>query len=213
MPRQLPLKLAQSLRYSSDSFILHHGAQSVVDGVLRLAATGRFSVLYVRGEPCSGKTHVAVYLAGRLQDASFPVRFLAASQVAEWCVEDLPREPIRDREVLIIDDADTFLASEVRSGVFAELLERLRAKRGTLFLLGAKSLSEIQTGKENLSHLEAAVSLELDHPEDSVRAALLGAILQQRGRRLPAAKRAQALRQEPHTVSTLVRFVDALEAR
>ncbi len=156
---------------------------------------------------------MGVYLAGRLQETSFPVRFLAASHVAEWCVEDLPREPLRDREVLIIDDADTFLASEVQSGVFSELLERLRGKRGSLLLLGEKPLNDIQTGKENHSRLEAAVTLELGAPEDSMRAPLLGAILQQRGRRLSAAKRAQALRQEPHTIQTLVRFVDALEQR
>lgn len=213
MPRQLRLKLAQSLRYSSDSFILHEGAQSVVDGVLRLASTGRFSVLYVRGEQGSGKTHLGVYLAGHLQEASFPVRFLAASHVAEWCVEDLSREPIREREMLIIDDADTFLASEVQSGVFSELLERLRGKRGGLLLLGVTPLSEIKTGKENRSRLEAAVSLELGAPQSSVRAALLAAILQQRGRRLSNTKRALALREEPQSLQTLVRFVDALEAR
>lgn len=184
-----------------------------MDGVIRLASRGKFSVVYVRGEPCSGKTHLGVYLAGQLQDASLPVRFLAASQVAEWCVEELPREPIRDREILIIDDADTFLASEVSSGVFSELLERLRGKRGSLLLLGERVLSDIQTGKENRSRLEAAVTLEIGVPDESVRAALLGAILQQRGRRLSAAKRARALRQEPHAVQTLVRFVDALEQR
>ncbi len=182
-----------------------------MDGVTRLASAGRFSVVYVRGEPCSGKTHLGVYLAGQFQEASLTVRFLAASRVAEWCVEDLPREPIRDREVLIIDDADTFLASEVRSGVFSELLEKLRGKRGILLLFGEKPLSDIQTGQENQSCLEAAVTLELGAPDDSVWSALLGAVLLQRGRRLSAAKRAQALRQEPRTVQSLVRFVDALE--
>ncbi len=213
MSRQIPLKLAHPLRYSSDSFIAHQGAVAAVDGVVRLASVNSFSLVYVRGDRGAGKTHMGVYLAGQLQDASLRVRFLAASQVAEWCVEELPREAIHGREVLIIDDADTFLASETHSGVFGTLLERFRAARGMLLLLGTLPLDQVQTGRANVSFLEAAVSLELDAPEDTLRPTLLGAILEQRGRRLSAAKRLQALRQEPRSLLTLVRFIEALESR
>lgn len=213
MSRQIPLKLAHPLRYSSDSFITHQGAMPVIHGVMRLASVRSFSLVYIRGDRGAGKTHLGVHLAGQFQDASRTVRFLAASHVAEWCVEDLPREPIRAREVLIIDDADTFLASETHSGVFGTLVERFRSGRGMLVLVGAKPLHEIQTGRANLSFLEAAVSLELCSPEDAARSTILGAILEQRGRRLSATKRAAALKQEPRSLLTLLRFVDALESR
>jgi len=213
MSRQIPLKLAHPLRYSSDSFIVHDGAVPAVDGVMRLASAPHFSLVYIRGDQGAGKTHLGVYLAGRSQEASLPVRFLAASQVAQWCVEDLPREPIRGREALIIDDADTFLASETRGGVFGALAERFRAGRGVIVLVGTKPLDAVQTGVTNLSLLEAAVSLEIGLPDDAARSTILGAILEQRGRRLSATKRALALKQEPRSLLTLVRFVDALESR
>jgi len=213
MSRQIPLKLAQPLRYSSDSFIVHDGAVSAVEGVMRLASAPHFSLVYIRGDHGTGKTHLGVYLAGQLQEASFQVRFLAASQVAQWCVEDLPREPIRGREALIIDDADTFLASETHSGVFSALAERFRAGRGVIALVGTNPLDKVQTGVTNLSLLEAAVCLEVGLPDDAARSTILGAILEQRGRRLSATKRSLALKREPRSLLTLVRFVDALEPR
>jgi chromosomal replication initiation ATPase DnaA len=211
MTPQLTLKLSQLLRYSSDSFVEHEGVRSIVKAVEKLATQRRFSMLYIEGERSSGKTHLGVYLAGRIQDLGRSVRFVAADELGAWFLEELPKDPLRAGEVVIVDDADLFLSRQGDSRVFGNLVEQLQSRKGIFIMLGASSLQGLAGNGKNPPGLDAALSVALAVPEEAMVDGLLAAIAKQRGLKLSESKRSYVLRRIPHTLPAIVEYADRLE--
>ena len=211
MAPQLTLKLSQLLRYSSDSFVEHEGVRSIVKAVEKLATQRRFSMLYIEGGGASGKTHLGVYLAGRIQELGRSVRFVAADELGAWFLEELPRDPLRAGEVVIVDDADLFVSRQGDSRVIGDLVEQLQSRKGMFLMLGSSPLQGLANSGKNPSGLDAALSLVLSVPEEAMVDALLATIAKQRGLKLSESKRSYILRRIPHTLPALVEYADRLE--
>jgi chromosomal replication initiation ATPase DnaA len=212
MSPQLTLKLSSLLRFSSDSFIVHAGVASIVTAVERLATKRRFGMLYIEGERCSGKTHLGVYLAGRMQELRRSVRFVSADELGAWFLEDLPKNPLRQGEVILIDDADLFIARQGDSRVLVDLIEQLQSQKGLLVFLGAARLARlVEAGPKNRSPLDAALSLSIASPDEGMADSLLAAIARQRGLKLTEFKRAYILKRITHTLPALVECANRLE--
>lgn len=212
MSPQLTLKLSSLLRFSSDSFILHAGVASIVTAVERLASKRRFGMLYIDGERASGKTHLGVYLAGRMQELGRSVRFVSADDLGEWFLEDLPKNPLQQGEVILIDDADLFVSRQGDSRVLGDLIERLQSHKGLLIMLGTVPLSKLAEGnRKSRSPLDAALSLSVAQPEEELADSLLAAIARQRGLKLAESKRAYILKRIPPTLPALVEYANKLE--
>ena len=212
MSPQLTLKLSSLLRFSSDSFLVHAGVAPIVTAVERLASKRRFSMLYIDGERGSGKTHLGVYLAGRMQELGRSVRFVSADELGEWFLEDLPKTPLQQGEVILIDDTDLFVSRQGDSRVLGDLIEQLQSHKGLLIMLGTVPLLKLAEGnRKNRSPLDAALSLSVAAPEEELADSLLAAIARQRGLKLTESKRAYILKRIVHTLPALVEYANRLE--
>lgn len=210
MVAQLSLSMSQSIRYSSAAFIEHAGARAAVSAVEKLAPTCGFSLIYIVGEKGSGKTHLAVYLAGKLQ-ADHAVRLVAGGDFLRWAVDELPEAPFEQGEVLLVDDADLFLECRGTSAAFVEAVERLVNASGTLVLLGAKLPEQLTCAPQCKSRLAAGIHLALGNPQDADLDTLLNLITKQRGLQLRESKRSYILRRVTRTLPALVECIEKLD--
>ncbi len=210
MVAQLPLSLSHSIRYSSAAFIEHAGVREPVATVEKLAAARGFSLIYMVGAKGSGKTHLAVYLVGKIQGER-AARFVAGQEVLSWYSEDLPEAPFEGGEVLVIDDADLFLETSGSSGVFVDIVERLANADGTLVLLGSKFPEKVACGAQAKSRLTSGLHVVLGNPRDSDLDKLLDLMTKQRGLQLKESKRSYILRRVTRTLPALVECVERLD--
>lgn len=128
MSRQLPLKVGLSDLASFDNF--YAGANRETVAAIRDMAAGRPGVLYVYGEPGTGKSHL-LYAAvkdagGRGRAAHYVSR--AAVDPADGGWLDLPGDG-----VVCVDDIGEALGAQEARGLFS-LYERMRARSGSLVL-------------------------------------------------------------------------------
>jgi DnaA family protein len=230
MAEQLSLELEQPLRYSSASFLLHSGVSEVVRSVNTLLALQSMPLLYIQGEPQSGKTHVGVYLAGRHVESvqgrgavdgppGGGARMVAAPDFVTWFSEVLPQEPIGFGELVVIDDADLLLqrhsavaGSEVDvAGSFVDLCERVARAKGVLLLLGSVPLDAWNVLPQIASRLKAGLSFVIGDPQESELDGLLDAIAKQRGLKLSETKRQFIMRRVPRSLGALVECVERVQ--
>lgn len=210
MVAQLPLSLSQSIRYSSAAFVEHAGVREAVATVEKLASARGFSLIYLIGAKGAGKTHLAVYLVGKLQHER-AARLVAGQDVAAWFTDELPEAPFEGGEVLVIDDADIFLEMNGSSGLFVDIVERLANADGTLVLLGSKLPEKIGCGAQAKSRLASGLHIVLGNPQDADLDTLLDLMTKQRGLQLKESKRSYILRRVTRTLPALVECVEKLD--
>lgn len=210
MVAQLSLSMSQSLRYSSAAFIEHAGVREAIEAVEKLAPSRGFSLIYIVGAKGSGKTHLAVYLVGKLM-AERAARLVAGGDFLGWAANELPESPFAGGEVLVIDDADRLLETSGASGPFVDVVERLANADGTLVLLGSKLPEQIACAPQCKSRLSAGLHVAIGSPQDADLDMLLDLITKQRGLQLKESKRSYILRRVTRTLPALVECVDKLD--
>lgn len=211
MTEQLSLELVQPLRYSSSAFFVHTGVGDIVRTVATLSDKRRFSVTYIRGERCSGKTHLGVYLVGRHQERNGRARLIAGSSLATWFSEELPGAPIQAWELVVIDDSDLCLGEGVCQGMLVDLIERISRQKGSLVLIGTADPEAIPTSPQLRSRLNAGLYLAIGGPKETELDPLLDLITKQRGLQLSESKRAYVLKRVERTIPALVDCVERVE--
>lgn len=215
MSSQLPLSLSQPIRYSSATFLEHAGVQAAVTAVLTLAQQRGFALLYIMGEPRAGKTHLGVYLVGKLQhEQQRDARLVDGAQLRRWYSEELPQAPFQAGAVVMIDDIDLFLEGDEgrkHAGIFVDIAERLALAEGTLVLLASRKPEKLACSSQAKSRIEAGIHLLLGDPQDADLDLLLDLITKQRGLQLKESKRSYLLRRVTRTLPALVECVDRLE--
>ncbi len=211
MTEQLSLELLQPLRYSSSAFFVHTGVSEVVRTMMALAGKRTFSMTYIRGERCSGKTHIGVHLAGKYQDRNGRARLVAGVSLAKWFSDELPGAPIHPWELVVVDDADRCLSTATCQGILVDLIERVARQKGAVLLLGSADPETIQTSPQLRSRLNAGLYLTLGGPKEMDLDPLLDLITKQRGLQLSEAKRAYILKRVERTIPALVDCVERVE--
>lgn len=214
MAAQIPLKLEQSLRYSSAMFVLHAGVRSVVHAVMTLSRKKIFSSVYIQGAQATGKTHLGVYLVGAVRQEGRCARLISSSEFSEWAANTLPHDPLLPGELVVLDDADVHLESaraKKEEGIFVDLVERVNAISGTLVLLGQKAPESLRCSKQAGSRLAAGMVFSVSEPEEELLNAILDSIAKQRGLALSEAKRGYLLRRVGRSVPGLVECVARVE--
>ena len=211
MIEQLPLGLVQPLRYSSSAFLVHAGVSEVVRTVTTLASTRAFSITYIQGGACSGKTHLGVYLAGKHHERNGRARLIAGGEFARWFSEELRGAPIQAWELVVIDDADLCLGEGACQGMLVDLIERIARQKGSLVLIGAADPEAIATSSQLRSRLNAGLHLALGGPKEEELDRVLDLITKQRGLQLSEPKRAYILKRVERTIPALVGCVERVE--
>lgn len=212
MSPQLPLQFqSHTIRYSSANFIAHEGVRAAIEAIVTLAMTRRFALVYIHGPRGSGKTHLAVYLAGALREQVPHARFVAGATGARWFAEELPSDPIRAEEVVLLDDADLFIGELAGSGTFGDLVERVRGANGLLVLFGETLPAAITKDPYIKSRIEAGVTLFIGQPREADLDRLLDSVVRQRGLNLTEAKRSFLLKRIPRTLPAVVECAERLE--
>lgn len=214
MVAQIPLQLVQPLRYSSNAYRAHKGVVDLVASLETLAYQRVFSLAYVQGGAKTGKTHLGVYLVGRLTQKGKPARMVSREEVSEWFATELRSEPLRHGETIILDDGDVLLEEISRtnqSGIFMDLTERLIQADGTLVILGAVAPERIACTKQIRSRLDAGLFFGIDAPTESDLDPLLDLITKQRGLQLSESKRGFILRRVSRTLPALVECIEKVE--
>jgi chromosomal replication initiation ATPase DnaA len=211
MTEQLTLELVQPLRYSSSAFLVHAGVREVVRTVTMLSGKRAFSMTYIRGERCSGKTHLGVYLAGKHQERNGRARLIAGSSLVRWFSEELPGAPIHPWELIVIDDGDVCLGESVCQGIMVDLIERIARQKGNLVLVGEADPEAITTSPQLRSRLNAGLHLVIGGPIEEELDPLLDFITKQRGLQFSESKRAYVLKRVERTIPALVDCVERVE--
>jgi chromosomal replication initiation ATPase DnaA len=211
MTEQLSLELVQPLRYSSSAFFVHTGVEDAVRTVTTLSGKRNFSITYIRGEKCSGKTHLGVYLVGRHQERNGRARLISGSSLVSWFSEELPGTPIHPWELVVIDDADLCLGEGMCQGILVDLIERISRQKGSLVLIGGADPEAIPTSPQLRSRLNAGLYLAVGGPKETELDPLLDLITKQRGLQLSESKRAYVLKRVERTIPALVNCVERVE--
>ena len=183
----------------------------ITDTAITLASEGRFALMFISGDPGSGKTHLATYCAGMLQALSYPVRVLRGSEVSSWSKRDLPKQRIKSGETLIVDDAEEWLEDRGNDGVFTALADRVLQAKGLLIMMSTRSVAKLKVSAQIKSRLTAGVQLSVGLPEERHLDAILRAMTKQRGLKLTPAKRAFILKRVPRTVVGLTEYFSRLQ--
>lgn len=210
MSPQLALEFSESLRYSSDSFVMHEGVVHITDTLVTLASERRFAVVFVSGDRGSGKTHLATYCAGVLQELSFPVRIMRGDEVSSCSKRGLPKQKAQSGESLIIDDAEAWLQNSESEGRFTALADRVLQAKGLLIMMSSLPVERLKLLPQVRSRLIAGLQLSIGLPEEKRLEAIMRAIAKQHGFRLSPAKRAFILKRVPRTVVGLTEYFNRL---
>ena len=215
MKSQLSLSLSHDLRYSSALFLEHAGTVEPVNMVFALAQQRGFSLVYIAGGGGTGKTHLGVYLVGKLRrEQARDARFVSSEDLRSWYSEELPAHPFQGGEVLIIDDADRVLEGphgEANVGIFVDIVERLANADGMIVLLGASQPEKLRCSSHAKSRIEAGLHILLGDPKEEDLDTLLDRMTKQRGLQLKESKRSYLLRRVTRTIPALVECLNRLE--
>jgi len=210
MKSQLTLTFSETLAYSSEKFVAHHGVREAVDTLVTLVSERRFALVYVHGEQYSGKTHLAVYCAGLLRSLGVPVDLVAAGGAAEWLLRENSGKNLERGTSLIVDDADKWIAQATAEGGFTAVADALSQAKGVLVLFSSIPAAEVKTPAQVKSRLAAGVQLAIGIPQETDLDPILRALCVQRGLKLTAPKRRFVLARIARTVPALTQYVARL---
>ena len=214
MVAQLQLQLVQSLRYSSNAYLVHRGVVELIASLETLSYQRVFSLGYVQGAPRTGKTHLGVHLVGALTHKGRPARMVSREEMVEWFATEVRSQPLGYGETIVLDDGDVLLEEISRtnqSGIFMDLTEKLIQVDGTLVILGSAAPDKIACTKQIQSRLNSGLFFGIDAPVDSELAPLLDLIAKQRGFQLSESKKGFIVRRVSRTLPALVECIEKVE--
>lgn len=187
---QLPLKMIPTLGYSPQHYVLHAGVSEIVSVVTQIAASGRFTVVWLRGTPRSGKTHLGVYLAGIAADRGRYPRCFEGIELADRISALSAEGNLRSDDFVLVDDCDRYLEniSPGMSGEFVAFVERARLLKVPLIFTATRSWSELDCDEHIKSRLAAGMTFEIGAPDEAAHEPLVRSMLKQRGLQFDARK-------------------------
>ncbi len=177
---------------------------------MALSRARLFSSVYIQGDAATGKTHLGVYVIGKVRDEGRCARLISGPSLVQWFAHEVTAEPLLPGEVVVLDDADLHLESAQdnnQAELFIDLVERVLAVAGTLVLCGQAAWESLRCSPQAKSRLAAGMALSIGAPDESALDGILDAIAKQRGLALSEAKRAFLLRRIVRTVPGLVECV------
>lgn len=157
---------------------------------MKRAELSRFSLIIVEGPSRSGKTHLSLYLAGILAEAEqFPF-IIEGERVAEWFRSSHSAKTLSSRDVLLIDDSDSYLMglTEEQRGEFVTLVEDYRQACATIVLLSSSDLNTLNSDGHVLSRVRAAEQYKIIGAAPDEAATIIEHMASQRGLKLSQKK-------------------------
>ena len=199
MMQQLVLELAPPAAPTLENFF--PGRNEAAVSALRDALVGGERVVYLFGEPGSGKTHLlraAVREAERLGQTAL---YAGAPHAALTVVPDC--------DVLAVDDIERL--ETVSQRVLFDAFNVLRAGRGRLFGAGTQPAAELPLREDLRTRLGSGLSLRLAPLNDEEKAAALTWHAAQRGLKLAPEIVGYLLTHCRRDMGTQIAVLDALD--
>jgi DnaA family protein len=198
---QLILELAPAPAPTFQSFV--PGGNRAVVEALRALAEGRSveRVVYVWGEPASGKSHL---LAAACAAAARVGRAVLLGEHAA-----LRDARLDDTAFLAIDDVDA-LPEAAQAAAF-DLFNRVREAGGAFLAAGASAPARLGLREELRTRLLSGLAFQLHALADDEKAAALAALAAERGIRLPDEIVAYLLRRLPRDLGTQFAVLEAID--
>ncbi|MGI6523708.1 MAG: hypothetical protein ACOX2O_00205 [Bdellovibrionota bacterium] len=209
---QIPLKIIPRLPYSADAFIVHQGVREIYDFCCSQMLTESFRICVAYGAAQSGKTHLSIKLATDLERKGALVRLVDGDSLQDFLVKQGVGAKYRSETVIIVDDADKYLAtlSSDRSGEFVNLVEALRRSQAGLLLLTGQQVSDFAIDDHVRSRLRPGEGFLLSSPDDAQLNELIFTMAKQRGIILTPKKVAYLAKRLGREVPSLAKALNAL---
>src|SRR5262245_64040581 len=198
---QLILELAPVPAPTLQNFVPGRN-RAVVEALVGLAA-GRApdQVLYVWGEPGTGKSHL---LTGAWSEARYAQR---AAHLVEYCADLDAR--IEESGLLVVDDVDT-LPESAQARLF-DVFNRVRAARGAFVAAGTCAPARLRLRQDLGSRVLSGLVLQCQRVQDAGEAAALAAHAVERGIKLPRDVVTYFLHRVPRDTGTLFAVLEAID--
>lgn len=210
---QLVLNVRQRIVYGSQNFVAHNGVSAVVEGLLAAACADKFGLSVIFGEPGSGKSHLLVALAAKLEHQGVETDLLDGSEFTKWLERWLKLPAASQTAAVLVDDID--LAFKNRfiddSGPFVAFVERLRVVGGRVVFTSSTALEDFAADEHALSRLRAGHHFHISSPSDEELLPLLQGIALQRGIKLAPEKILYLSARLGRSVGALRDYVETLE--
>lgn len=192
VPRQLTLDLIRPPQASFDNFVVGRNAESLAT-LKALAAGTAAGIVYLWGEPGSGRSHLLAALVG--------ASGAAAGGVAEWS---------RNAAGYAVDDVEVLPPSE-QQRLFV-LIDQVRSQPGQ-WLVAAGAAPPSQTGlrADLATRLAWGLVYQVHALSDQEKAQALAAHARSRGSSLPPEVVNYLLSHMPRDMRTLMAILDAVD--
>ena len=137
---QLPLKLIDQFSYSPERFVVHSGIKEIVDSFEQISIAHKYSINFIFGQECVGKTHLSIYMAKHGQ-IKVIANLISGKEFGEL-IEAVNNKSLSVPEVLVVDDVDAYLnkIQPDHSGAFVTFIELCRRANSRIFLLSSTSI-------------------------------------------------------------------------
>ncbi len=208
--RQLSLEIIPRLAYSPDGFYLHSGISEVSRAVEKLLLESSFQIIKIKGSARSGKTHLSLYFADlAYRKMRFP-RLLDGDQFASWIDQRMERSQIHSDEVIIVDDADSYLRNlrPGDSGPFVNFVEACRKKGAKILFLLNDSGEAFAYDEHVASRLLAGHEYQIAQPSDEELSELTLRLARQRGMSLTERHTQYLARRIPRNIEAVEKYLD-----
>jgi len=201
--QQLLLELSPPPEPTLENFFA--GANAAAIAALRDALAGGERVVYLWGDPGSGKTHLLRAAVAAAAGSARGARYVAAPHAAMAA----SGAGFADCGLLAIDDAAR-LDAAAQAALF-DAFNVLRAANGRLLAAGAMRAAELPLREDLRTRLASGVSLRLAPLDDDEKAAALVRHAAQRGMQLPPELVRYVLAHCRRDMGTQMAVLDALD--
>lgn len=193
-PRQLTLDLVRPLQPTLDNFVVGRNAEALA--ALRALARGAGErLLYLWGEPGSGRSHLVAAIAGSAGSAPPSAAVPDFGGSAVHLIEDVEQLDAEGQQRLFV------LINAVRADANARLVAT-----------GSAPPAQLALREDVRTRLAWGLVYQLHALSDAEKAQALDAHARSRGFALPADVTAYLLTHMPRDMRTLVAILDALDA-
>ncbi|MCB0335035.1 MAG: hypothetical protein KDD62_01975 [Bdellovibrionales bacterium] len=212
---QLPLSFVPRIPYTGGNFILHQGVKTCFELLSQELTQNYFSIHYLVGKACSGKSHLSIALAEGYRAQGGCVHIVPGEEMVLWTKGRLARSTFGKGEAVLVDDAQNFFAefSIGQSGLFVNLVESMRNKAGTLIFLSDRPMNLFSIDEHIVSRLMAGQQLGLGEPSADELSELIASIGHQYGMVLSPRCVEFLAKRIPRSLSGMVQFIQELEAQ
>ena len=210
---QLPLSILPRRALSLKNFVFHHGVLEVYQTINSYIEQPGFRIISVIGAKQSGLTHFSIALAQRLAEGGHFPRMVDGADLFEWIHTRLTLESTDPGEVVLVDDADSYLKNIAAhdSGQFVALVETLRKISAALILFAHTPFDSYGCDDHVLSRLRAGECLTITSPGEEDIRDLLKQMTSQRGMNINNKSFEFLVKRLPRDIAKIDTYLDRVQ--